>query len=122
MNKTSSIRLLLFGIVYLISTPLLSQNIYSQPDPVIKQMVDEISAQNLESIIRKLASFETRHSLSSTTNKLWQITKLYIVFHPHILVLLLEVLIHFAHTYSRKAGLAERSVVAATQETVIAVN
>jgi acetylornithine deacetylase/succinyl-diaminopimelate desuccinylase-like protein len=51
---------------------LLSLNIYGQAttshDPAIKQMVDEISAQNLESIIRKLVSFETRHSLSSTRN------------------------------------------------------
>jgi hypothetical protein len=32
-------------------------------------MTEEISAQNLENIVRKLVSFETRHSLSSTTDK-----------------------------------------------------
>ncbi|QMU31697.1 M20/M25/M40 family metallo-hydrolase [Adhaeribacter radiodurans] len=32
-------------------------------------MIKEVSAQNLENTVRKLVSFETRHSLSSTTDK-----------------------------------------------------
>jgi hypothetical protein len=43
-----------------------AQPVQSQPDPAIRQMVEEISARNLEIIVRKLASFETRHSLSTT--------------------------------------------------------
>ena len=44
---------------------------YSQPamvkqDPLIKSMVDEVSSVNIEGIIRKLVSFETRHTLSDT--------------------------------------------------------
>jgi len=44
---------------------------YSQPviikqDQEIKKMVDEVSAQNIEMIVRKLVTFETRHSLSDT--------------------------------------------------------
>ncbi|WP_199200269.1 M20/M25/M40 family metallo-hydrolase [Adhaeribacter arboris] len=40
-----------------------------RPDAAIAQMVKEVSAQNLENTVRKLVSFETRHSLSSTTDK-----------------------------------------------------
>jgi hypothetical protein len=58
--------LLPFVFIALIIAPSFSQNISSQPDPVIAQMVSEISAQNLEAIVRKLSSFETRHSLSTT--------------------------------------------------------
>jgi hypothetical protein len=38
-------------------------------DSVIKQMVDEVSAKNIEANIRKLVSFKTRHTLSDTTSK-----------------------------------------------------
>jgi hypothetical protein len=38
-------------------------------DTAIKQMVDEVSAKNIEAIIRKLVSFKTRHTLSDTTSK-----------------------------------------------------
>ncbi|HEY1006911.1 MAG TPA: M20/M25/M40 family metallo-hydrolase [Sphingobacteriaceae bacterium] len=38
-------------------------------DPAIRQMVEEVSSGNIESIVRKLVSFETRHSLSDTTSK-----------------------------------------------------
>ncbi|WP_220463972.1 M28 family metallopeptidase [Adhaeribacter radiodurans] len=41
----------------------------SRPDATIAQMIKEVSAQNLENTVRKLVSFETRHSLSSTTDK-----------------------------------------------------
>ena len=38
-------------------------------DPGIKQMVDEVSAKNIEVIIRKLVSFKSRHTLSDTISK-----------------------------------------------------
>jgi hypothetical protein len=38
-------------------------------DAAIKQMNDEVSAQNVEAIVRKLVSFKTRHTLSDTTSK-----------------------------------------------------
>lgn len=38
-------------------------------DAAIKQMVDEVSATNIEATVRKLVSFRTRHSLSDTTSK-----------------------------------------------------
>ena len=38
-------------------------------DARVQALVADISAQQLESNVRKLVSFETRHSLSSTTNK-----------------------------------------------------
>jgi hypothetical protein len=50
------------GFIFLHSA-VFSQPIPAQPDPLIKQMVEEISVQNLEAIIRKLSGFETRHSL-----------------------------------------------------------
>ena len=45
-----------------------SQTIIKQ-DPLISGMVDEVSAKNIESIVRKLVSFETRHTLSDTLSK-----------------------------------------------------
>jgi Zn-dependent M28 family amino/carboxypeptidase len=38
-------------------------------DAVIKQMVNEVSDKNIETIVRKLVSFKTRHTLSDTTSK-----------------------------------------------------
>ncbi|MDP9078156.1 MAG: M28 family peptidase [Bacteroidota bacterium] len=38
-------------------------------DPPIKQMVEEVSAKNIEANIRKLVSFKGRHTLSDTTSK-----------------------------------------------------
>src|SRR3954465_3676993 len=38
-------------------------------DAVIAQMVDEVSATNIEANVRKLVSFRTRHSLSDTLSK-----------------------------------------------------
>jgi hypothetical protein len=37
-------------------------------DPALKQMVDEVSSQNIEAIVRKLVSFKTRNTLSDTTS------------------------------------------------------
>jgi len=39
---------------------------YSDTDPVVEQILDGISQQNIETIMKKLASFETRHTLSET--------------------------------------------------------
>jgi len=38
-------------------------------DPALKQMVDEVSSQNIEAIVRKLVSFKSRNTLSDTTSK-----------------------------------------------------
>jgi hypothetical protein len=38
-------------------------------DDYIKQMVDEVSSKNIETIVRKLVSFKTRHTLSDTLSK-----------------------------------------------------
>lgn len=56
-------------LLLLLSRGAFSQSVAPQPDPAIRQMVEEISAQNLEAVVRKLASFETRHSLSTQTSK-----------------------------------------------------
>jgi Peptidase family M28 len=50
-------------------TPLLSlAQIIHQRDPAIAEMVQDVSANNIESIIRTLVSFHTRHSLSDTVD------------------------------------------------------
>ncbi len=45
-----------------------SQTVIIRQDQQIKKMVDEVSAQNIEMIVRKLVTFETRHSLSDTVS------------------------------------------------------
>jgi hypothetical protein len=45
-----------------------AQTIVKQ-DAAIKLMTDEVSSKNIETIIRKLVSFKTRHTLSDTTSK-----------------------------------------------------
>jgi hypothetical protein len=50
------------------SIPTLAQTTIRQ-DAAIKQMVDEVSAKNVEAIVRKLVSFKTRNTLSDTTSK-----------------------------------------------------
>lgn len=45
-----------------------AQTIIRQDD-VIKQMVDDVSSKNIETIIRKLVTFKSRHTLSDTTSK-----------------------------------------------------
>jgi hypothetical protein len=52
----------------LLTLPAMAQTTIKQ-DAVIKQMVDEVSSKNIETIIRKLVSFKTRHTLSDTTSK-----------------------------------------------------
>jgi hypothetical protein len=43
-----------------------SQTVLIRQDQQIKQMLDEVSEKNIEMIVRKLVTFETRHSLSDT--------------------------------------------------------
>jgi len=49
-------------------SPVSLAQIIHQRDPAIAEMVQEVSEKNIESIIRRLASFHTRHSLSDTMN------------------------------------------------------
>lgn len=58
----------LFFILIFLSTSLMAQTVIKQ-DSVIKKMVDEVSAKNIEAIIRKLVSFKSRHTLGDTTSK-----------------------------------------------------
>lgn len=46
-----------------------AQTTIIKPDLQISKMVDEVSAKNLEAMVRKLVSFKTRHTLSDTTSK-----------------------------------------------------
>lgn len=58
-----------FFLIVICSSIALSLSAQGQPpevDPVIRSMVQEISPNNLKSIIDKLVTFETRHSLSTT--------------------------------------------------------
>ena len=68
-SKTSTIKhafiVLLFSGMALSS---FSQTTIKQ-DPLISAMVEEVSAKNIEAIVRKLVSFETRHTLSDTLSK-----------------------------------------------------
>ncbi|RZK52126.1 MAG: M20/M25/M40 family metallo-hydrolase, partial [Pedobacter sp.] len=54
--------------VLLASGKLFAQQTISQ-DPAISTLVNEVSASNLESVIKKLVSFQTRHTLSDTLSK-----------------------------------------------------
>jgi len=53
-------------IIFFLNTS--AQTVVKQ-DASIEQMVNEVSSQNIEVIIRKLVSFKTRHTLSDTTSK-----------------------------------------------------
>jgi len=57
------------GIVFILifTVELYSQQI-THRDPVINEMIQEISAENIESHVLKLASFGTRHTLSDTSS------------------------------------------------------
>src|SRR5215217_9594900 len=54
-------------IALLLAVPAFSQTVIKQ-DAGIKQMLDEVSAKNIEAIVQKLVSFKTRHTLSDTTS------------------------------------------------------
>ncbi len=51
----------------LLTSPTFAQTVIKQ-DAAINQMVKEVSAKNIEAIVRKLVSFKTRHTLSDTTS------------------------------------------------------
>lgn len=55
-------------ILLILTLSATAQTIVKQ-DAGIKQMVDEVSAKNIETTIRKLVSFKSRHTLSDTTSK-----------------------------------------------------
>lgn len=55
-------------ILLVLTLPATAQTIIKQ-DAGIKQMVDDVSAKNIEATIRKLVSFKSRHTLSDTTSK-----------------------------------------------------
>lgn len=63
MRYLFSILLLASGFVASAQTSIVKQ------DQQIKTMVEEVSSQNIEAIVRKLVSFETRHSMSDTLSK-----------------------------------------------------
>ncbi|WP_345103933.1 M20/M25/M40 family metallo-hydrolase [Mucilaginibacter panaciglaebae] len=54
--------------VLCIAVPAMAQTTIKQ-DPAIKQMADEVSSKNIETIIRKLVSFKSRNTLSDTTSR-----------------------------------------------------
>src|SRR5688500_14374715 len=45
-----------------------AQTLIVKQDPQIKRMLDEVSEKNIEANVRKLVTFQTRHSLSDTTS------------------------------------------------------
>src|SRR5579872_2693421 len=55
-------------LLLLSAVPAMAQTTIKQ-DAAIKQMTDEVSSKNIETIIRKLVSFKSRHTLSDTTSK-----------------------------------------------------
>lgn len=58
-----------FIVLIFIISKATAQTTIIKKDPVIKNMVEEVSAKNLESSVRKLVSFGTRHTLSDTLSK-----------------------------------------------------
>ncbi|NDK54835.1 M20/M25/M40 family metallo-hydrolase [Pontibacter fetidus] len=69
LNLTRLLALLTIASLYFTTIPATSAQTIVRQDDEIKKMVDEISAANLEALVRKLASFETRHSLSTIKDK-----------------------------------------------------
>ncbi len=55
-------------ILLILTLSATAQTIVKQ-DAGIKQMIDEVSAKNIETTIRKLVSFKSRHTLSDTISK-----------------------------------------------------
>lgn len=62
-------RLIIFILLLGFSVKSMAQTVIQNRDIQIETMIDEVSALNIESIVRKLVSFETRHSLSDTVSK-----------------------------------------------------
>lgn len=59
-------RIILFILFLMASGSIKAQTVIVRQDQQIKNMIDQVSSQNIESIVRKLVSFETRHSMSDT--------------------------------------------------------
>ena len=60
---------IIFSFLLLIAGLKVSaQNLVNTPDTEIQKMSLQVSAQNLQAIVRKLVSFETRHTLSDTSS------------------------------------------------------
>ena len=59
---------LLFAVVGLVSGQAQQVQLSPKPNPQIEKILAEISPANIETNIRKLASFGTRHTLSSQDN------------------------------------------------------
>ncbi|WP_395804600.1 M20/M25/M40 family metallo-hydrolase [Daejeonella sp.] len=60
----------IFSIIFIASGFISwAQTAIVKQDQQIKTMVDEVSSQNIETVVRKLVSFETRHSMSDTLSK-----------------------------------------------------
>lgn len=59
-------RIILLILFLAVSIRTQSQTSIIRQDPQIKGMIDEVSSKNIETIVRKLVSFETRHSMSDT--------------------------------------------------------
>lgn len=57
-----------FLLLVFATNQLFAQQTISR-DPNISSLVNEVSAKNLEQVIRKLVSFQTRHTLSDTLSK-----------------------------------------------------
>ena len=55
--------------ILLLATLTASAQTIIKRDDNISQMVNEVSSQNIEAIVRKLVSFKSRHTLSDTTSK-----------------------------------------------------
>jgi hypothetical protein len=58
-----------FLLPLLFAAPAFGQTTTIRQDAKIEQMVDEVSSKNIETIVRKLVSFKSRHTLSDTTSK-----------------------------------------------------
>lgn len=59
-------RIILFILLLIASDSIKSQTVIVRQDQQIKNMIDQVSSKNIEAIVRKLVSFETRHSMSDT--------------------------------------------------------
>ena len=69
MNFRHLLVIAMLGAFSLTSPTLSIAQEAAPQDDEIKQMVNQLSAQNLEQLVRKMSSFGTRHSLSTTTSK-----------------------------------------------------
>ena len=56
-------------LFFLLTNTALNAQTVIKRDPEIEGMLNEVSSSNLESVVRKLVSFQTRHTLSDTLSK-----------------------------------------------------